>query len=65
MGRAGGREEARRRGWTWGAKSEVSAMPSGYAAKISPCHMPLMHCPSSVHSVEEEPKKAERKVAML
>ena len=47
------------------AKSEVSAMPSGYAANMSPCHVPDMHVPSSAHRVSAEPKKAERKVAML
>ena len=42
-----------------GAKSDVSAMPSGYAAKISPCHVPEMQSPPAVHSVADEPKNAE------
>ena len=32
---------------------------------MSPCHVPEMQSLSSVHRMEEEPKKAERKVAML
>ena len=32
---------------------------------MRPCHVPEMHSPPSLHSVAEEPKKAERKVAML